>query len=271
MSDATPEVLSLPVRLLAILREYDARTDDFNEASLSFVLERQQQDCDTVSELERTAIFAEIAALQLYLFPGQQKSRWGTRYSFALEGTRQDGTPCGNVDHAIIQYWIERAGTAKHPVLKGRYADVVWDLSKLVGAKPSIQMLQQAVDSYVECGQRFPSGEDTEDRLERALELALSVVDKQRVGVVVDTLLGLPGSTDRAEPYGIWLFDVLYERKGVDLTADQQKQLIDRLEKELQQICESSNPFGIPARPRALRLASSTASFWYWGFPGFES
>lgn len=260
MSNASPESLSLPEPLLAILREYDARTDDFNEAKLSFVLDRQQQECPAASELERKAIFAEIAALQLYLFPGQKKSRWGTRYSPALEGTRQDGKPCGNpdisrVDHAILQYWTERARTVKHPVLKGRYADVVWDLSKLAGVKPSILMLQQAVDSYVECGQRFPSSDDAEDRLERALELALSVADKQRIEPVVDTLLRLPGSTDRAEPYGIWLFDVLYDRKGVGLTDDQQKQLIDKLEKELQQTCEAANPFGIAARPHALRLA----------------
>ena len=102
---------------------------------------------------------------------------------------------------------------------------------------------------------RFPNSDNAEERLERALELALSVADKRRVGVVVETLFRLPGRADRADPYGIWLFDVLYDRRGVDLTDDQQKQLVDRLEKELQEICEAPNPFGIAARPHALRLA----------------
>ena len=128
------ESLTLPEPLAALLREHDARKDDFDEAELSFSLDRKQQECVDIREVERNAIFAEIAALQLSLCRGQQQSRWGTRYCPDIEGTRQDGTPCGNpdigrVDHTIVQYWTQRAKDVSHPVLKARYADVVWDLS----------------------------------------------------------------------------------------------------------------------------------------------
>ena len=54
---------------------------------------------------------------------------------------------------------------------------------------------------------------------------------------------------------GIWLFDRLYEQRGVNLTEGQWDQVVDTLEKELQQICGAPNPFGIAAKPHALRLA----------------
>ncbi len=261
MSDTTPESLTLPEPLRAILLEYDARTADFDEAELSFILERKQQECGELSEAQRKAIFAEIAALQLSLLDGQQKSRWGTRYCPALEGTRQDGTPVGNpdigrVDQAIIQYWSERAREARHPILKARYADVIWDLSKIAaGAKPPIQMAWQAIDHYVECGERFPNAETADDRLERALELAISVRDNQRAIHAVEAMFALLDHAEEGESRGVWLFDSVYGRKGIDLTEEQQNRLIGRLEKELQQICGAPKPFGIDAKPLALRLA----------------
>jgi hypothetical protein len=256
-----PASLSLPEPLVAVLKEHDDRTDDFDEAELSFLLERPQQACGETSDVQRKAIFAEVAALQLSLVDGQQRSRWGTRYRPDLEGTRQDGTPCGNpdigrIDQAIIEYWTERARETRHPVLKARYADVVWDLSKVAtGTKPSIQMAWQAIDSYIECGTRFPNSDATEDRLERALELALSVGDDSRAKLAIDAMLRLLDSTEYPGSRAIWLFDVLTGTKGVVLTETQQKKVIQSLEAELQRICGSPNPFGIAAKEPALRLA----------------
>ena len=253
--------LSLPGPLLAVLKEHDDRTDDFDEAELSFLLERTLQTSGEISEVQRKAFFAEVAALQLSLVDGQQRSRWGTRYCPVLESTRQDGTPCGNpdigrVDQAIIEYWTARAKESRHPVLKARYADLIWDLSKVAaGTKPPIEMARQAIDNYIECGSQFPNSDAVEDRLERALELALSVGDNSRMKLAIDAMLRLLDSTEHSGSRAIWLFDVLTGTKGVVPTETQQKKVIQSLEDELQRICGSPNPFGIAAKEPALRLA----------------
>jgi hypothetical protein len=35
-----------------------------------------------------------------------------------------------NVDPAVLAYWQVRMGQAGHPMLKARYADLLWDLSR---------------------------------------------------------------------------------------------------------------------------------------------
>ena len=261
MDEATPDTLVLPDPLRAALLEDDARTDDFDEAELRFVLEGNVKECGEITESQRKASLAEIAALQFSLKDGKERGVWGTRFGPAIEGTRKDGTPyffpeIAHVDSAVVQYWSRRAAESQHPVLRARYADVLWDLTKAaIGDKPSIEVARQAIDAYIECGQRFPNTNTAEDRLERALELALSVGDKTRAGYAVAVMLQLLDRTEYPGSRVIWLFDVLYDQRGVILSAEQQKKLVDALEAELQRICGASNPVGIVAKEPALRLA----------------
>src|SRR5205085_9504192 len=65
MSPRSPSILSLPEALVAVLREQDGSTEDFDEADLSFVLERKLHESGKLTEEQRKASFAEIAALQI--------------------------------------------------------------------------------------------------------------------------------------------------------------------------------------------------------------
>ncbi len=260
MADLSPEPLALPDDLIAVLKEHDASTADLDEAEPSFVLERMLKNQEDTTDNTRKAVFAEVAALQTYLLDGQQRSRWNTRFGPILESIHEDGTAhcfpnISQLDEAVLSYLERRVAESSHPALKARYADFVWDTTKAAtGKNPSIEMARQAIDSYVECGRRFPNSQQTSERLSRALELALSVRDQSRIGEVIDTMLGLlsgefPGSQ------AIRLFDIFEEQKGVKLSSKQQSKLVNALENELTQICSSDNPFGIVAKEPALRLA----------------
>ncbi len=261
MSSPTTYDLSLPGPLAIVLCEKDSSGQDFDEAEVSFVLERLFKECGEVGEGQRKASFAEIAALQMPLKDRQEKSSWGTRFGPVFENTLQDGTlysfpDSANIDAVVIEYWSKRAGEVQHPVFKARYADVVWDLTKLAtGGKPSIDLARQAIDSYIDCGVKFPNTDTAEGRLERASELALSVGDKARAESVVATMFRLLDRTEHPASRIAWLFDLLYGHKGVVLTPDREQKLIDGLEAELQRICRSENPVGIVAKEPALRLA----------------
>jgi hypothetical protein len=261
MAEMLPEPLTLPEPFLAILHQHDALVSDFDEAELGFVLEGKVQACGEISETQRKGIGAEIAAFRMSLRKGQEKCVWGTRFRPAIQATHEDGTPffysdIAHIDDAVIQYWSQRATESQHPVLRARYADVLWDLTKAAtGGKPSIEMARQAIDAYIECGQQFPNTGTVERRLERALELALSVGDGTRAGCVVDTMLQLLDHTEYPGSRVLWLFDVLYDHRGVSLSQEQEKKLVDTLETELKRICESPDPVGIVAKEPALRLA----------------
>jgi len=254
--------LILPDSLLAVLRVHDARPDDFDVAEVSFILEREFGECGEVDEAQRKASFAEIAALQMPLVAGQERSKWGTRFGPVIERTRQDGTPysfpdLANIDAEVIEYWHKRAGEANHPVFKARYADVVWDMTKAAtGGKPPFPMAQQAIDAYIECGTRFPNTDTAEDRLERALELSLSVGDKTRAASAVSAMFNLVDATEHPGSRLLWLFDLPYRMNGVKFAAEQESKLVQGIENELQRICDSENPVGLVAKEPALRLAA---------------
>ncbi len=158
MPDDQPTIC-VPDLLAEILADYDGRSDDFDEADLSFRLERALKECAALTEEQRKGGLAEVSTFQFDTEPFGPKSPWDT------------------IDGDVIAYWKRRAKESSHPILRARYADVVWDLERAAtGGKPSIQMAWMAVDSYVECGKQFTDRSE-EERLNRALELALSIGD----------------------------------------------------------------------------------------------
>jgi len=261
MSEPRAENLSLPESLLETLRKHDASPDDLDQAEPSYDLESQLKECKEITEGHRKAAFAEVAALQMDLLPNQQRSRWNTRFGPILETIKKDGTyhcfpDIAQIDNAVIAYLDQRVSQATHPALKARYADFLWDItSSAIGKKPSIEWARQAIDAYIDCGRRFPTSHVTDERLMRALELALSVRDSPRLDQVVNTMLGLLDQSERPGSHVLWLFDVLYDQKGVSLSDDQQSNLIVSLEKELERICGSDQEVGFAAKEPALRLA----------------
>ncbi len=256
-----PSSLQLPEPLASVLRERDAASDDFDEAEVSFVLERKFEECGEITDEERKACYAEVAALQMPLTDNQGRSRWGTRFGPFFEATLKDGSPhcfpdLAHIDDPVIEYWQQRAAEAKHPVFKARYADVLWDMMKAAsGTKPSIEMARHAIDAYVECGTRFQGTDTAESRLERALELALSVRDKARAEAALNAMVRLLDVTDHPGSRLIWLLELPHRIQGVSFSDWQEAKVVQGLEAELKRICDSDSPVGLVAKEPALRLA----------------
>ncbi|QDU41122.1 hypothetical protein Mal4_54870 [Maioricimonas rarisocia] len=261
MSDSNEEAISLPSELIETLAKHDSSPDDFDEAEPSFAIERQAKAFEALTDNHRRAIYAEVAALQMDLLHGQGQSHWGTRFGPIVENIMEDGTrhsfpDITGLDEPTIEYLGRRASEATHPVLRARYADFLWDITKIAtGNWPSIELARQAIDSYIECGIRYPNSDQTLERLTRALELALSVRDDTRASKVVDTMLGILDQTEFPGSDALWLFDTLTEQRGVTLCNEQEDKLIDALEAELARICDSENAVGIVAKDPAIRLA----------------
>jgi len=179
---------------------------------------------------------AEAMAFDFFEGYHDQTTGRGTYYKpmFVLkngDGTATEALSIKSVTEQIIKYWTERAKTAKHPVLRARYADLVWDFSKVVINKsPHYSIAQIVIDSIIEIAQRNCCAPQINviRKLKRALSLAIALKDN------------------------------LFENDKVKLTGDQKQKLLDDLEGHLLRTSQSTNeekidPWAVEAA--ALRLA----------------
>src|SRR5258708_10650083 len=102
---------------------------------------------------------------------------WETYFAPSMSWTRQDGTEVHSpdikdMDGLTIAYWVRRSEEAKHPIIRARYADLVWDLDRVVtGNRPKITLARQAIDAYIDAiNKKFYFNEaQAEDFVQRAL------------------------------------------------------------------------------------------------------
>jgi hypothetical protein len=168
------------------------------------------------------------------------------------------------VDEDIVVYWEIRAGTAQHPVLRARYADVVWDLKKkAIGVPPAIVFARRAIDAYLDGIAAGSYKEPLTNAIQagrRALELALNIGDAVRTKQARGALLGLFDQSLKPLHIGAWsmAYDAVTEsRKKAGLTEEETAHLVAGLERILDECAtggETFDPFGAEAAAR--RLAS---------------
>ena len=184
-----------------------------------------------------------------------------------MSGTKDDGTPFYNPDikdgdAATFEYWKKRSLECKHPILRARYSDLVWDFSRIVAnQKPDVSFAKIAIDAYIEAAElSYKLVVQPIHYIERALELALSIGDEERIRRVVDAMFDLHDRVAQPELAGSWpfLFDNLLDNKKIELTGAQRERIIRSLEEILRRSVDRSapkefNPWG--AQGAAERLA----------------
>ncbi|MDW9906038.1 DUF4209 domain-containing protein [Sinorhizobium meliloti] len=134
----------------------------------------------------------------------------------------------------ILEHWEGRATTLNHPVLRGRYADAVWDLSRnAANRKPDVRFARIAIDSYLEAVQtsRYPDAHDYAIALNRALQIATSLNDSGKVNEI--RALMLDRFDQEVQTDGWWhpLYTTLTTNRKAGTTVDEKLRLIAGLEK----------------------------------------
>lgn len=141
---------------------------------------------ETIDELR-----FEFIAVYLALY--DEPNVWGTYYgpemsSIDKDGNRFDTPPLESITPECTAYWSARMNAAKHPALRARYADMVWDLShKATGNRPPIEAARIAIDGFAEALTTYPemSSHSWGDIQKRIIDLALSINDENRLGKAV--------------------------------------------------------------------------------------
>ncbi len=250
--------------LKEVLDKYDRKTKPITESEFSHEILSLRNEKDT-SEPPMQWI-AEAMAFDFY--ENHQGSGWGTYYGPMFVFNNDDGTATESpsitkVTEQMIGYWSGRAQTAKHPVLRARYADLVWDFSKVVTKKsPDYKVAQIAIDSIIEITQRncYKPEVNVIKKLRRALSLAITLNDSTRIEKLTGAIIAYEDSVTEDSKLGLWGFsyDLLFENDKVKLTADQVQKMIRDLEGHLLRASQPAKPEEIDpwaVEAAALRLA----------------
>lgn len=186
--------------------------------------------------------------LVAFAFAAGGESPWGTYFGpFGSKGMEDGGIAffpdLREVSPDVLVHWTERAKSLTHPVLRARYADLVWDLGGRVSNKPEVEFAQIAIDDYNQAvGQKRLSDLHGEIGAgSRALALAISINDPERIGTSRDLMLQL-FTRSIEEDAGWWdLFRSLTQRRA-EVTPEQKAKMVGQLEALLAKSADHSNP-----------------------------
>ncbi len=257
----------LPQKLTDLLSYYDDFAGPISEAEISGAIRRIRDGKDN-SESPMDWL-AEAMAFDFCENYQHEETGWGTYFGPMMvwkngDGTISESPSIKKITPEIFEYWTGRATQAKNPVMRARYADLVWDFSKVVTGKSAhFNVAHNAIDSIIEIAQRnlHKYTNDVLTKLQRALSLSLMLNKHTRVEKVRDAIIDYEDYIAEDDKPGTWGFayDILWDNKKVVLTGDQKHKIITDLETRLERISnpsDNSNPNPWAVEAAALRLAN---------------
>ena len=217
---------------------------NISERIRNFTKEKFGQDIPDI------LIWEQMAFDFIEKYPNE-KSGWGTYFgpSFVLpneEGKMVEYPSIQRITSKIISYWEKRAKESTHPIFKARYSNLVWDFSeKITGKKPHYSNAQLYIDSIIEIAEKdlHKYSLDAIEKLERALSLALSINDKERINRLIEAIISYERKIGEDDKPGLWGFsyEFLIKNKKVPISDDKKRAIIIDLEKRFDRLLKGNN------------------------------
>lgn len=250
--------------LSALLTAHDGRTDIPDEHEICGMARALETRIHEAGLEPSSALSAEVMAFRFCENYPNERSGWGTYYgpmaSFSHEqGDVLEVPSIKDVTAETLAYWSRRAREANHPILRFRYGDLAWELAPKVNASRDPEGARIAIDAALElAGRPDAKGLLGRKKLTRALQLARSLKDSERVGQVRDAMIVLVGRTAEDSKVETWAycFDHLVAEQ-VPLQPGQEERIISDLEARLARLAgggDSADPWS--AKDAAHRLAT---------------
>jgi lysyl-tRNA synthetase, class I len=239
--------LDVPAPIKKVLAQYDARQEPFEIVDVAEALRRARGQIEKPSAEENKGAWAEVLAFAL-VGSHTDEGPWESYFGPFMTGERADGTPAYSPDIAgadaeVVALWCERADSLSHPLLRARYADLVWELGrKLTGVGFGREWALKAVDAYIAAASH--ADRDTMYALldaHRALRLGIQVKDDGRTDAARSTMLALQGRAMSAGERPLYVYDALVQERRSGLTGSERQSLVSDLEDLLK---SSGNPKG---------------------------
>jgi hypothetical protein len=239
-----------------IIAQYESATNPSDLMLLRSRLFDEAQKHE-LSESDRVVVDADLAALGFRPFR-EENSEWETYFGPWYMGQKPDGTTVHDPDlntlsSASVDAWIVRAETVRNPLLKSRYADVIWDLKRKLtpDRRRPYRFAQMAADAYLEFAS---SNADINSvfLLQRAISLAQQINDRIRTLKIVDQMIELAEGATLEQP-GIWIVAFDHGFDKIHVTPTQHEKIVSQLEDRLASAATAKD--GFRAEIASSRLA----------------
>jgi len=249
------------------LKNLDSLTQQVDEMETSDMLKgfAKQEYGENWRESIPETLRAEIMAFDFMEDYTNSETGWGTYFGpMFVFPSKERGvveiSSIKNITSSIIDYWEKRANESKSPILKARYADLVWDFSeKIKGTKPNYTMAIMTIENIIEIANKDLQKDQINviNKSKRALSLALSLNNKELISKVKNAIIAYESRVAEDDKPGLWgfSFDLLLKNKNVSLTPEEKDRIIQDLEDRLSRLSSSSEHNFWAAENAALRLA----------------
>jgi Domain of unknown function (DUF4209) len=244
--------ISVPPDLKEIVEAADGSDTPLDENELAGRLNAAITDLRALPLDQRRGALSLIGGLQF------QRKRlhgnptwdmyWQPLMSFTTDsGGMQHSPDVALIDEEIRADWNTRSEAFQHPVLRARFADLAWSITRYQRGRPDIAAAWRAIDSYLDAVERRLVADDLHAWfiLARAIELAISVSDPARVARAKQVLFDFQAACRGRDPtYVFWPFDdIVWEHTDALALTDQEKTaIIAELERILALRANQSNP-----------------------------
>ena len=233
-----PEDLIVPSAIEEVVQRFDRSDEPFAELQVHGEVGKVRQALQAPSEAENLGAWSEMLAF------GLTESRtgyspWNT-YFAPLGSATQDGKIIYFPDVVgtpaiVLSHWADRARALKHPVLKARYADLVWEMTPIISkTRRDPEWARAAIDAYLASAltQFRPEIYPRFDAVLRALSLACLLNDNARIDDARNALMVLHRESVAGREGSWWrAFDRLIQDKKARVSDDERKELVADLEK----------------------------------------
>jgi hypothetical protein len=245
-----PGDIQVPPDIDAVIAKFDGVATRFDEHTVREALIGARDALVNPTAADNLGAWAEVLAFAL--MPNRARSSpWNSYFGPVASGTKEDGSPYYSPDIAgtepqVIGHWAKRARELSHPVLKARYADLSWDLSRAIArSNPDPDMARIAIDAYL-ASLDGNARSDVHDRFNvtlRALNLAVMIRDSARVERAKIALLTLHRYAMNVDRGPWWIaFERLIDDKKVGLTDAERDRLTADLEGIIAKRSDISDP-----------------------------
>lgn len=208
--------LVLPAAIEAVIQSFVHSNVSFTVLDVQQALGKARGSLENPTEAESFGAWVEVLAFAFldgrsYMGP----SPWGTFFCPMGATTDKEGNTVYlpdiyDADNRVIAHWTDRANTVTHPVLKARYADLVWDMCVVIAkTRRDPKMARLAIDAYL-ASISVAVLSDIHERFVavlRALDLASLIRDTERIELSRAALLQLHREVMNERP-GPWWFAI---------------------------------------------------------------
>ena len=249
-----------------VLSAFDTSFKPFQERDVAKEINKFLQD--TGVENPDSLQLADLMAFEFMEAVNNEETRLKTHFKPFVVLT--DGTEYPSVERIsaeMVGRWETRARQLRHPLLKARYAGLVWDLKKIVtGNKPSLEFAHIMMDSNITLSTLTQNDNEilssvlVPKKLAWALSAAIFINDKIRTRKAVEAMMAYEDRISKDDTPATWgfSFDNLLTNKKAGLSDSERAKILDDLEKRLERISatfEAGNSAKWCMEHAALRLA----------------